>query len=85
MCLLSLRNRFVGIKGGVFDRIGLKQQDIFKIKRMEDKTIVCNPPYGIRLKSGVDLQAFYKSLGDFLKQRCTNSTAYIYSGERSLI
>lgn len=66
-------------------RIGLKQQDVYKIKHIEGKIIVCNPPYGIRLKQNMDLSGFYKRFGDFLKQRCKDSTAYIYFGERSLI
>jgi len=33
----------------------------------------------------IDLQDFYKRLGDFLKQRCNGSTAYIYFGEREYI
>jgi putative N6-adenine-specific DNA methylase len=29
-----------------------------------------------------DLSSFYKNLGDFLKQRCQGSTAYVYFGDR---
>ena len=31
------------------------------------------------------LGAFYKQLGDFLKQRCQGSTAFIYFGEREFL
>jgi len=57
-------------------------QDIDSLK---DTTIVCNPPYGLRMKSGQDMGAFMKEFGDFLKQRCTGSTAYVYFGNRELI
>jgi putative N6-adenine-specific DNA methylase len=33
----------------------------------------------------LDLGRFYKRLGDFLKQRCKGSTAFIYFGERKYI
>jgi putative N6-adenine-specific DNA methylase len=29
--------------------------------------------------------AFVRGFGDFLKQRCTGSTAYVYFGDRELI
>jgi len=66
-------------------RIKMIQQDIFKIEKLENSTIICNPPYGIRLQNKTDLNSFYKNLGDFLKQRCTGSTAYVYFGDRKYI
>jgi len=66
-------------------QITISQKDVFDIEKIENATIVCNPPYGIRIKENGDLGAFYKKLGDFLKQRCTNSTAYIYFGDRDHI
>jgi len=66
-------------------QIQIIQKDIFEIEKLEDATIVCNPPYGIRMKKKKDLNTFYKDIGDFLKQRCTNSTAYIYFGDRKYI
>jgi putative N6-adenine-specific DNA methylase len=65
--------------------IGIEQRDAFTIPQLTDKTIVCNPPYGIRMGQTDDLGAFYKRLGDFLKQRCRGSTAYIYFGDRTYI
>jgi putative N6-adenine-specific DNA methylase len=47
--------------------------------------IVCNPPYGIRLGTPESLKKLYGELGDFLKQKCTGSTAYVYCGNRELI
>ena len=65
--------------------IRVAEQDVFKIDKIEGKVILCNPPYGIRLKPGADLPAFYKKFGDFLKKRCSGSTAYVYFGERKYI
>ncbi len=67
------------------DAITIEQKDIFEIESLNDKIIICNPPYGIRMGKELDLSLFYKNLGDFLKQKCTNSTAFIYFGEREFI
>lgn len=66
-------------------QIAVQQQDAFDIPALEDKLIVCNPPYGLRMGQNEDLVVFYRKLGDFLKQRCRRSTAFIYFGERTLI
>ena len=65
--------------------IKIRQKNIFDIKEIKGKVIVCNPPYGIRLKPNHDLSKFYKELGDFLKQRCTDSKAFIYFGDRKYL
>lgn len=65
--------------------VTIKRKDAFAIESLENTTIVCNPPYGIRLNENEDLAGFYKDFGDFLKQRCKNSDAYIYFGEREYI
>ena len=65
--------------------IKIKREDIFKIASLENKTIICNPPYGIRLNDQEDLSGFYKELGDFLKQNCKGSKAYIYFGDRKYL
>jgi putative N6-adenine-specific DNA methylase len=63
----------------------IEQRDVFNIEQIEGKVIVCNPPYGIRMGKSTDLDSFYKNFGDFLKQRCHGSTAFIYFGEREFI
>ncbi len=47
--------------------------------------IISNPPYGIRMQEQEDLAGFYKEFGDFLKNTCKGSTAYIYFGDRAYI
>ncbi len=67
------------------DKISLKVTDFKKIPELNGYTIVSNPPYGIRMESKDGIEDFYKFLGDFLKQRCRGSDAYIYFGNRELI
>lgn len=72
----------------VLDRekvIDIKNKDVFDMKAIKDKIIICNPPYGIRTGRDIDLKEFYKRFGDFLKQRCKGSIAYIYFGDRKYI
>ena len=65
--------------------IPLKVMNFQAIKSLSDATIICNPPYGVRLGSKKGAAELYKQFGDFLKQRCKGSTAYIYFGDRTLI
>jgi putative N6-adenine-specific DNA methylase len=65
--------------------IRIEKKDVFDIDKIQNKVIVCNPPYGIRMAKAEELSAFYKRYGDFLKKRCVGSSAYIYFGERQYI
>jgi putative N6-adenine-specific DNA methylase len=67
------------------NKINLSALDFHNIEHLNDCYIVCNPPYGIRLGDKKNLGQFYKSLGDFLKQRCQGSAAFIYFGNRELL
>jgi len=78
----SLQNSSIVDKNYV---INITQQSVFDIEKIEGKTIICNPPYGIRMGKSMDLARFYKNFGDFLKQHCCGSTAYIYFGDRKYI
>ena len=71
------------IPGG--ENIQVTQADFKNISELKNVTILCNPPYGIRLKKEKDLGGFYKDFGDFLKQRCKGSQAIIYFGNREMI
>ena len=66
-------------------RVIVETADFCQITRLNRKLIVVNPPYGIRLEKDRDLSDFYKTLGDFLKQRSQGSTAFVYFGEREHI
>lgn len=65
--------------------IEIENYDVFDIDKIDGSLIICNPPYGIRMGKTDDLGDFYKKFGDFLKQRCKNSTAFIYFGDRKYI
>lgn len=67
------------------EKINLKVTDFQNITNLHDRIIVCNPPYGIRLGDKNKLGQLYQSLGDFLKQRCQGSVAFIYFGNRELL
>ncbi len=55
------------------------------IEGLQNQVILCNPPYGIRLKEAPQLDLFYKEFGDFLKHRCKGSEAYLFFGNREMI
>ncbi len=65
--------------------INLEKIDFNDLEEMENTTIICNPPYGIRLGEKEDMPLLYRQLGDFLKNKCKNSSAWIYVGNRELI
>lgn len=67
------------------DKIKLKIKDFEKLSALENQVIVTNPPYGIRIKTKNKMEEFYKNFGDFLKQKCKGSNAYVYFGERKYI
>ena len=54
------------------------------LKSFENGTLITNPPYGIRLGKREEVENLYKELGDFLKNNCTGTLAFIYTGEPSL-
>jgi putative N6-adenine-specific DNA methylase len=65
--------------------VSILRMDLFKIEQLENRILLCNPPYGIRMQNLGDMDDFYRRLGDFLKQCCKGSTAYIYFGNREMI
>ncbi len=58
------------------DFITVKHEDFFKTQKPGDSKLhmVFNPPYGERLD--IDMQAFYKNIGDNLKQNYPNTDAW---------
>ena len=65
--------------------VAVQVMDFRAIPSLTQTTIVSNPPHGIRLQQAEGMEAFCGELGDFLKQRCRNSQAYLYFGNRELI
>jgi putative N6-adenine-specific DNA methylase len=46
--------------------------------------IVMNPPYGERMGEIQQLEATYKGIGDYFKQKCGGYTGYVFTGNPSL-
>jgi putative N6-adenine-specific DNA methylase len=65
--------------------IELSVKSFHNIVSVENSVIISNPPYGMRLDTDENIKDFTKQLGDFLKQRCKGSDAYLYFGNRELI
>lgn len=65
--------------------VAIKAMPFQDIDVLSNTTIVCNPPYGIRLQNTREAAALVEEFGNFLKRRCTGSTAYIYLGRRELL
>jgi len=71
------------LSGG--NQIRITTKSFAEIESLENQVIICNPPYGIREGKAEEMQALYSNFGDFLKQRCTGSIAYVYVGDRELL
>ena len=65
--------------------IDIECRDFRKIPALHDRVIVCNPPYGVRLKDTKGAAELVTAFGDFLKRRCTGSTCYLYLGKKELL
>jgi putative N6-adenine-specific DNA methylase len=67
------------------NQVSYRTIDFRDIDSIEDSIIITNPPYGLRLGDRDKVGILIKEFGDFLKQKCKGSTAYIYFGNRELI
>ena len=79
----AARTNLMGLRYG--NNVNVEKADFRKLPALEEHVIVTNPPYGIRLGRDENLEMFYKYLGDFLKQKCKGSAAFVYFGERKYI
>jgi len=65
--------------------IKVKESDFFNSDPLDGPHhIIMNPPYDKRLQLD-DAKQFYKTIGDTLKQKCKDSTAWILSGNKEAI
>jgi putative N6-adenine-specific DNA methylase len=72
-------------KCGMEHLLSFRQKDLAEVEAPADSgVLICNPPYGERLGANDDLGAFYKLLGNVLKQRFKGWTAYVLSGNKAL-
>jgi len=64
--------------------VELKCHPFQHIKSFKDGVLITNPPYGIRLGEIEEVKRLYTELGDYLKQNCAGTTAFIYTGDVAL-
>lgn len=71
----------INVMGLHFGReVHIEQMDFQSIEPRKKSMIVVNPPDGIRMDKGENLNSLYKNLGVFLKERCRQSLAFVYFG-----
>ena len=78
----AIRNaRRNGKRAGVSDIVALHTRDVKEFSPSGPPGIIlCNPPYGVRMRPGSGEEIFYRALGEFFKKRCTGWTAFVLSG-----
>ena len=81
--LKAVRSNRAALPGG--EKIKVRRSDFHDLENLDNTTIVTNPPYGIRLGDEEIAAVLLKEFGDFLKQKCTGCTAFIYYGDASLV
>jgi len=79
----AAKNNAANITSGI--KIGFSTKSFQKLPAIKNSVIVCNPPYGVRLKNKNEAETLLKEFGNFLKQQCTGSTAFIYLGKKDLL
>lgn len=67
------------------DRVSLQTSRFQALDRASGRCVITNPPYGVRLEDKAATTKLYNDLGDFLKQKCPDSEAYILCGDKSLV
>lgn len=65
------------------DFIEVEQADFFESEGASDSFLLFNPPYDERL--GIDVEKFYGQIGDTLKSKYPNSTAWFITGNLDAI
>jgi putative N6-adenine-specific DNA methylase len=64
--------------------IHLEHRAFQDIDRFENGLLITNPPYGIRLGEKREVEILYGEIGDFLKNNCTGTSAFIYTANPEL-
>jgi putative N6-adenine-specific DNA methylase len=65
--------------------VSVERKDFRDLPGIPGCTIICNPPYGVRVGELESVRLLYKEFGDFLKNRCQGSTAYVLCGNLELV
>lgn len=70
---------------GIGAQIRWSYNDFAKLEAPAPRgTLICNPPYGERLGNEEELTAFYRKIGDTLKQNWKGWTAWVFTGNLAL-
>lgn len=67
------------------ESVKVRRADFRELEGFTDTDIITNPPHGIRLGDAAGTAQLLKAFGDFLKQKCTGSSAFVFYGDKSLV
>ena len=81
--LAIARENLARVPGG--EDVRLWRGDFREHAGLRDGLVVCNPPFGMRLGSREQAFETVRALGDFLKQRCAGSMAWLVFGDTELV
>jgi putative N6-adenine-specific DNA methylase len=77
--------RAAGVEDWIhFERTDFRDLDLKKVPKDPNASIIINPEYGERLGDQEKLKATYSEMGDFFKQKGTDYTGYIFTGNMEL-
>lgn len=79
----AAKHNLAALPGG--ESVAIRRRPFAEHPGVQGGVVVCNPPYGVRLGGQEDAEGLMKAFGDWLKQRCTGSRAYLYVGDRALL
>ena len=65
--------------------ISIKRSPFQKLGSLENRVIISNPPYGIRLGKKDQAGTLLKEFGNFLKKKCEGSDAFLYFGRKEML
>jgi putative N6-adenine-specific DNA methylase len=65
--------------------VTVERRDFRELAGIAGATIICNPPYGLRVGEAGAVLQLCRELGDFLKQRCLGSTAYVLCASQEMV
>jgi putative N6-adenine-specific DNA methylase len=71
------------VPGG--SEVPLSRVDFRDLDGVENALIVTNPPYGVRLEDKRTAAGIFEDLGNWLKRKCTGSTAWVLCGDKELV
>lgn len=67
------------------ENVDLRVSRFQDLAKRSGRCIITNPPYGVRMGNDESTKTLYHELGDFLKQKCPDSEAYILCGNKELV